>query len=89
MENNSEKLLKAVGIVIILAGVVASIVCGKGIASDKYGELNKGLFLSICFGGTIASAVSGILIYGFGEVIGFLASATNHLSNIENKLNQK
>lgn len=89
MENNTATLLKALGIITIIVGVIASVVCGKGIATDKYDEVNKGLFLAICFGGSIASAISGIILYGFGEVIGLLGRSSNHLNNIESKLNQK
>ena len=89
MKNNTAKLLKAIGIIVIIAGVIVSIMCGKGIASDKYGEVNKGLFLAICFGGSLASAISGILLYGFGEIIEFLDASNSHLSNIEKSLNQK
>ena len=88
MENNSARLMKAIGVIIIILGVLASVVCGRGIATDKHDELNTGLFLAICFGGLIVSAISGIILYGFGEVIERLDRSANHLNNIENKLKQ-
>lgn len=87
MENNTAKVIKAIGIVIIIAGLIASIICGKGLSYDERDNFNSGVFLAVCLGGTLLSAVSGIILYGFGETISLLDASTRHLNNIENKVN--
>ena len=89
MENKTAKLLKAFGIVVILAGILVSIFCGSGIANEKFEAASSEAFLAISIGGTLASIICGLLLFGFGEVISFLDETTKHITSIDNKLNEK
>lgn len=62
MGNNIiSKILKFVGIGVIIVGIAASLISG--------GSVNN---IAIIIGATIASIISGIILIGFGEVISLL-----------------
>lgn len=63
--NSTASVLKVLGIITIICGIIAGIILGE--------DVGIGLALTFCIGGF----VSGMVLYGFGEVVALLQRLVN------------
>lgn len=79
MGNNIiSKVLKFVGIGVIIVGIAASLIAG--------GSVNN-IAIIIC--GTVGSIISGVILIGFGEAINLLQQNVDNQNIIINHFNNK
>lgn len=77
-ENTTSKVLKGIGIVIIILGFIASII----ISGETTNE-------AIVIGFIVAGIISGTTFIGFGEIINLLQKNVNKQDDILNYLKDK
>ena len=95
-KNSTADILKTIGIVIALLGIAGSFVFGKvyeiQVETMFFDETKYNWAVALT--GVFCSAISGVLLYGFGEVVALLQASVDNqkqiistLSEMQNKEN--
>ncbi len=94
-ENVTKKVLKALGILVIIFGMMGSFVLADKFGTDKekssYSRKNSedtGYYFPILLSGVFVSVVNGTLLIGVSNIIGYLEKSTYLLSDIRNRQEQ-
>ena len=83
-KNTTANALKVIGIVIALLGIAGSFVLGKvfeiQVETMLFDETKYNWGVAIA--GILCSAISGVLLYGFGEIISLLQAGVDNQKQI-------
>ncbi len=83
-KNKTANALQVIGLVIALLGIAGSLVLGKvfeiQVESMFFDETRYNWGVAIA--GVLCSAISGVLLYGFGEVISLLQANVDNQKQI-------
>ena len=93
MENNVAFNLRIVAVIVVIAGIVGSVLLGSAmkttIVTDALlGEVKTHYNWGVAVAGVFASVMSGILLYGFAELISLQGKAVDELKKISEKINK-
>ncbi len=76
MDNKTGMALKWTGWIIMIVGIIGSIILGDQLRVDwSYN-------LSVCIAGILSSTVFGLVLIGFGEIIGILDDNRKYLKKL-------
>lgn len=83
-KNSTANVLKTIGIVIALLGVAGSFVLGEVYAITVEGYIFDETHYNwaVALTGVLCSAISGVLLYGFGEIISLLQANVDNQKQI-------
>lgn len=90
-KNSIASILKVVAIIFVALGIIGSLVLGKLFAiveADGLFDVEEKYNWGAVFAGIFCSALSGLLLYGFGEIISLLQDSVNAQENILKKLSE-
>ena len=90
MENNVAFNLRVVAVIVAIAGIVGSIFLGSAlkttvITDALLGEVKTHYNWGVAVAGVFASVLSGILLYGFAELISLQGKTVDELKKINEK----
>ena len=80
MNNGVAKALHVIGILVIIIGIIGAFMLGaQGSLSDRrYVEFYWPVFIA----GSVISVISGMILYGFGEIIMLLDDCRGYLKKV-------
>lgn len=89
-KNSTANVLKTIGIVIALLGIAGSLVLGKvfEIQIERMFFDETKYNWAVALTGVLCSAISGVLLYGFGEIISLLQANTDNQKQIISTLSE-
>lgn len=93
MENNVAFNLRVIAVIIAIAGIVGSVFLGSALKTTVItdalrDEIETHYNWGVAIAGIFASVLSGILLYGFAELISLQGKAVDELKKISEKLNK-
>ena len=79
MNNGAANGLKVMGVILIVLGVIGALALGGSVSGD--------FAIVVVPAGILVSVISGLVVYGFGELIGIADDSKQYLSHIANNMN--
>ncbi|MBR6499045.1 MAG: hypothetical protein IKT23_05095 [Clostridia bacterium] len=93
MFNNSGQKIKALAVILFFVCIIATLVLSitTSIIRDRYGDADGfrfWQFIGILLGGGLASFISSLFLYAFGDLVGDISILKSYVSDINKKLIQ-